>query len=117
MRRTFRFTSYKEIALVALFTLGTVWVGYLTWGIVGKEERARNDVNDTKAQLAGLEARETTLKSDLDELNTPRGQEAALRDTQGVVKPGEHVIIVVPEEPQGPATTTKSWWESFLEWF
>ncbi len=110
--------SVRDLALAALFTLGIIWFLYLLWGIVAKEERARADVRDTKAQLASLEAREKTLNGDLDTLDTPRGKEAALRDTLGVAKQGEGVIIVVPPTGATTSTTTPPWWERwFLDWF
>ena len=117
MRRPRQRVTYKEIALVALFSLGIVWFGYLNWGIFQKEELARQDVTDTKAQLASLESRSSTLQGDLTALDTPRGKEAALRDTLGVAKPGEDVIIVVPPEAPTSSTTTKPWWRTVLDWF
>lgn len=109
--------SVRDIAVSALFLLGICWFSYLTWGIFEKEERARADVRDTKAQLASLEARETTLKGDLDALDTPRGKEAAIRDTLGVAREGEEVIIVVPPAPATTSTSSPSWWDEFLSWF
>jgi cell division protein FtsB len=109
--------SYKDIAVTGLLVLGIVWFGFLTWGIFAKEERARHDVADARGQLASLEEREATLQADLDELNTSRGQEAALRDTLGVAKPGENVIIVVPPAAATSSTTTRPWWRAVLDWF
>ncbi len=105
------------MALAAFFVLGIAWFSYLTWGIFSKEERARQDVAETKAQLASLEARQATLDSDLNELDTPRGKEAALRDTLGVARPGEDVIIVVPPVAATSTTTVLPWWRRFLDWF
>jgi cell division protein FtsB len=93
-----------------------LWLLWLLFGIVRKEEIARHAVADTRAELAALASREATLRQNLDELDTPRGQEATLRETYGVAKPGEGVIIVVPPKE---ATTTPElpWWRKFLGWF
>ncbi len=115
-RRTYRPLSYRDLTVAGLLVLGIVWFGFLTWNIFGKEERARHDVADTEAQLASLNARQATLKADLDELNTPRGQEAALRDTEGVARPGENVIIVVPPQGATSSTSTLPWWKKVLDW-
>ncbi|HVX90708.1 MAG TPA: hypothetical protein VHC20_03660 [Candidatus Paceibacterota bacterium] len=116
MRRTSRPLTYRDITVAGLLAIGIVWFGFLTWNIFAKEERARHDVADAGAELAALDARQTTLKADLDELNTPRGQEAALRDTEGVARPGEHVIIVVPPTATTSSTTTLPWWQKVLDW-
>lgn len=117
MSRTRRQFSIRDLALAALLTLLILWFAYLLWGIVQKEERARADVRDTKAQLASLESREATLNSDLDALATPRGKEAAMRDTLGVARPGEEVIIVVPPLAATTSASAPSWWDWFLGWF
>lgn len=104
------------MGVAALLVAGIVWMGFLTWNLFGKEERARHQVADTRAELASLEARQQTLQSDLDELNTPRGQEGALRDTLGVVKPGEDVIIVVPSVAATSTPLALPWWRKVLDW-
>jgi cell division protein FtsB len=117
MVRLRRRTSYQEYLYAALLTLGIIWFSYLIWGIFQKEERARADVHDTKAQLASLEAREGTLKQDLADLDTPRGKEAVLRETRGVARQGEEVIIVVPSGGATSSPPVKSWWQKLFKWF
>ena len=107
----------KEIALIALFSVLIVWFAYLIWGIVPKEERARLQVRETESQLASLEAREAMLRESLEELSTERGKEAVLRDTKGVVLPGEEVIIVVPPEEALPPLVERPWWKRVFDWF
>ena len=107
----------RDVTLSVLFALGIVWFGYLIWGIFEKEERARTEVNETKAQLSSLKDREAKLQGDLDTMQTERGKEAALRDVRGVARPGEEVIIVVPAATTTPGSLQKSWWRRVLEWF
>lgn len=102
-----------EYIVAGLLALLVLWLLWLLFGIVRKEEIARHAVADTKADLASLEERQTTLNQNLAELNTQRGQEATLRDTYGVAKPGEGVIIVVP--PKEATTTPKlPWWKKLF---
>lgn len=88
----------------------------MLWNIGKKEEVARKAAEDTKRELAVLHEREATLTTNLADLRSSRGQEASLRETYGVAKPGEEVIIVVspPEEDELEALP---WWRSFLGWF
>lgn len=117
MPRAFRKVSFREAVIAALLVLGIVWFSYLVWGIFQKEERARREVNDTKAELMALSEQKTKLESDLAELDTERGKEAIEREILGVAKPGEEVIIVVPPTATSSATTTESWWERLFGWF
>jgi hypothetical protein len=60
--------------------------------------------------------REYALKENLTELSTERGHEASLRQTFGVAKPGEEVIIVVPEKDP-PLPPPMPWWKRALNFF
>ena len=86
----------REYISTALLSLGIVWLTFLIFGIARKEEIARTTVRDTRAELAVLDERKNILQKNLDELATERGQEATLRQTYGVARPGEEVIVVVP---------------------
>lgn len=116
MNRRRNRTSIREYAIVALLSLALLWLLWLLWGIAQKEERARHAANGAKEELERLEERRTTLTANIEELNTSRGEEATLRETYGVARPGEEVIIVVPDEgrEKGPPLP---WWRAFLGWF
>jgi cell division protein FtsB len=104
-----------EYVITALLVLVILWLLWMIWGIARKEERARSAVADTRAELALLEERKAVLEGNLAELATERGKEATLRQTYGVAKPGEEVIIVVPpkEEPLAPHIP---WWKRAFNW-
>jgi cell division protein FtsB len=104
--------QYVSIGVLAILAL---WLGSLIWGLLGKAQLAVGQANETKAEYTALEARKAKFEANIDALNTPRGQDAAIREAFGVAKEGEEVIVVVPP---APATTTpeKSWWEKVLEW-
>lgn len=87
-----------QYALAMVLVLAILWLSWLVFGIARKEEVARRAVAETKAELAALEARKANLEANMAELSTDRGQEATLRQTYGVARPGEEVIIVVPPE-------------------
>lgn len=107
--------SAREYVIAGLLMLAFLWLVYLVWGIAQKEEIARHAAYDAKHELESLKARESTLEENLAELETPRGEEATLRESFGVARPGEEVIIVVPSsEPPGPPLP---WWRKVLGWF
>lgn len=109
-------TSLRDYLIAGGLALAIVWLVVLIFGIFRKEEIARHATAETRAQLAILEEREAVLRSTISDLSTNRGQEATLRETYGVARPGEEVIIVVPGEE---ATTTLKlpWWKGILGWF
>lgn len=92
-----------------------VWFLYLNFNIFRKEEIARHAAHATQAQLMALQTRQKSLQTNLNELSTERGQEATLRETFGVARPGEDVIIIVPPKI---ATTTPpvSFWQKWFGW-
>jgi cell division protein FtsB len=89
---------------------------FLILGIARKEEVARHAVKDTQAQLATLDARKAVLQQNINDLSTNRGQEAVLRETYGVAKPGEEVIVVVPTKATLPPPPLP-WWKKMFSWF
>lgn len=105
----------QEYVLAGVLSLALLWVLWLVWGIARKEEIARHAVRGTRAELITLKEREDALRGNIAELETERGREATLRQTRGVAKPGEEVIIVVPPKE---ATTTLSlpWWKKAINW-
>lgn len=105
----------RDYVIAGILILVLAWLLFLFWGILRKEEVARTTAEDTKRELAALSAREETLKQNIADLHTERGQEASIRETYGVAKPGEEVIIVVPAE-QGETVPKDSWWKVFLSW-
>lgn len=114
MRRKRRPT--KEYIIAGVLALAFIWLSWQVVGIFLKEERARKAANDAKAELAALSEREDTLRQNLEELSTERGQEASFRETYGVARPGEEVIIVVPAG-DGDELGELPWWRSFLGFF
>ena len=101
---------------MGLLVLVLLWLLFLIVNIVGKEEVARKAAQDAERELSILIERKDTLEANLAELSTPRGEEAALRETFGVARPGEEVIIVVPEAA-GEQSSDLPWWRRVFSWF
>lgn len=106
-----RLSTSRDVGTVCFLSLLIIWLGVLVTGIFHKEQVARLTVNDTRAELAALDARAATLAGTVHDLETTRGQEASVRQTYGVAKPGEEVIIVVPKK-EAPPPPPKGLWET-----
>jgi cell division protein FtsB len=111
-----RRVEWKKGLAIGVLILTAVWLVSLIWGLAGKAQIAWREAHDTKAEYEQLEARQTQLAANIAALNTPRGQDAAIREAFGVARPGEEVIIVVPPASSTP-TSTPSWWRQVLDWF
>lgn len=107
--------TLREVIVVVLLSIGLVWLVYLNVGIYRKERVAAAAAHGTAAQLTSLQTREKMLQQNVNELSTDRGQEAVLRDTYGVAKPGENVIIVVPPTAAS-STAPQSFWQKWFGW-
>jgi cell division protein FtsB len=105
----------KDYVVAAVLAVIVVWLVFLNVSIYHKEEIARTAAKSTQAQLASLKARETTLQDNINELSTERGQEATLRDTFGVAKPGEDVIVVIPANV-ATSTPPLTFWQKWFGW-
>jgi cell division protein FtsB len=105
----------RQGVLVGVLLVASLWLVSLIWSIAGKAQVAVRQERAAKHEYQALEARKKTLQANLNELNTSRGQDEAIREAFGVAKAGEEVIVVVP-----PATTTasstKSFWERWFGW-
>ena len=83
------------------------------WNIYQKERESAALNAEAQAQLADLERRQQTLTSNIAELETDRGKEAALRDQYALAAKGEGLIVIV--DASAPPTQTASS-SAFIEW-
>lgn len=111
-----RVQQWRRGLWIGLLLLLVGWLLYLIWGLTGKVAIAFREEREVKGQYDALEARRMVLEADLKELQTPRGQEAAIREAFGVAKPGEEVIVLVPPV-QATTTAPAPWWRKVLDWF
>ncbi len=79
------------------------------WRMYGRLQSATSDADTAKRQLSLVSAQDAKAKTDMAELSSSLGVEAALRSRYGVVKPGEGVIQIVDRSSApSDATTTSS---------
>lgn len=76
------------------------------WGMYQKSKEAKANDERAMAALGVLKEREAGLRSDIDRLSTPRGQEEEIRDRFMVAKDGEKVIIITQPKDDTVHTVT-----------
>lgn len=75
------------------------------WGVYGKEQESAALRAQAEGRLAELQDRHDSLLNDIDALESDRGKEEVMRDTQDVGKPGEGLIVIV--DPQASTDTVR----------
>lgn len=83
-----------------------------------RKERESADLRmRAQGQLADLSQREAQLHSDIAELRTDRGIEAALRQQYALAAQGEGLIVLVDQPEPPPAATSSSLLERIRHFF
>ncbi len=101
----------SPLAYVVLVVLGFIFI-YSAVGAFNKSRIADEKMNKAKSELENLEDQKHRLTTELENANTPYGQEKALREKFNVVKDGEQVIVIVNKEESSTTTPPgeKSGW-------
>lgn len=89
---------------LGLLALGAIAFGVsrAAWNMYGKFSEAATARAAAELELQELSARHERIQTEVDELSTPRGLEAEVRERYGVVRPGEGEIAIVR-----PATSSE----------
>ena len=105
--KLYSFWSVLALFIVFLFLVRGVW------NIYQKEKESANLDSDSRAKLESLNSQADQLNSNISKLSTDAGIDEELRQKYGVVKPGEEMIVVVPQD----ATTSTSTPSGFSKFF
>lgn len=89
---------------------------YFIIGFYGKSlesYRINQRADEVRREVAALDARNRDLQTKVAELSTDGYAETTARDKLGLVKPGDHSLIVLPEKPDvawvaGPPPSTST---------
>jgi len=103
------------LGMVFLFIL-LVAMGKGVWGLVQKNQMARDNYNEAENRLVELEKEKKQLMANVAILKTERGIETEIRKNFSVAKEGERVITIV-DNNQTAATTTGDDNDSAWSWF
>lgn len=100
-KRKIRKALYSPGVLLLLLVLLAL-AGKATWGLYAKERESRKNLNRVEDELHGLELREERLQADIARLKTPEGIEMEIREQFQVAKPGEKMVVLVPDRAGEP---------------
>ncbi len=115
--RQSRQNPIRQGVTIAILILIILWLSSLIFGLIGKAQFAWQMAHETGQDAHALSTRQRMLEQSIATLNTPRGQEAAIRTAFGVARPGERVIIVVPPKVPVEISQKHSWWQRVFGWF
>ncbi len=96
-KRSITRLAHSPLTYVVLLLLG----GLFAFGAVdayGKSRLAEKKLSATEAEHQKLEKQKDELSKDLQNANTPFGEEKALREKFNVIKEGEKIIVIVPPD-------------------
>lgn len=104
------FTYFFLVLICGLFIYSAV-------GAYKKSRRALEKLNVAQAEFFRLNDQKHKLSVDLENANTSFGTEKALREKFNVIKEGEKIIIVVPEDEKKEENDgeKESWFAQFLK--
>lgn len=118
-KRRFRRLLYSKVTLIILALL-VVWLFFVVLSMYQKERDTRLRRVEQREVLNELEAREESLREEIERLSTERGIEEEVRSKFEVGKEGEEVIIIVDNpdaEDTSKKETKKSFWQKVFSWF
>jgi len=105
--------------LVALLVL-VMFMAKQVYDIYKKQGLSREGLTSVLNENTELQNREKMLSSEIDRLKTKDGIEEEIRNKFNVVKPGEHLVVIVNDASTSKNETSKQdtgWWVNFLGWF
>ncbi len=111
-----RATRLRQWLLTVLYLLVAIWLASSIWSLIGKARVAVREARDAEREYQALEERRARLEARIAVLETPLGQDAAIRTAFGVARDGEEVIVVVPPQ-QATTTPEPTLWERVKGWF
>ena len=76
----------------------TVAMSVSVWNIREKAQITQNNLQKITETYEELYAREAELAASVKTLRTPFGVESEIRDTYGLVKEGEEIVVIVGEK-------------------
>ena len=104
-RTKLRRALYAKPTILVIVAIASVSLSG-AWNMYQKSKEAKANDDKANAALSALQTREAGLRSDIERLSTPRGQEEEIRDRFMVAKEGEKVIIITPPKDDTVHTVT-----------
>jgi hypothetical protein len=108
---------YHKVTLGILCVI-TLVVLHSTWNVYKKKQESEEMKNLSFEHVQELRDRSSDLQAKIDRLSTQTGIEEEIRSKFSVAKGDENMVIVVDDEVNPAATSTKSgFWAKFTGFF
>ena len=92
-----------KIASIVVLSLFLILIGVQVFSFVSQESQLGSQLADVQTNLTKAQAQETSLQEETQYLSNPENLEKELRARFNYKKPGETMVIIVPD-----ATSTTS---------
>lgn len=119
-RQNFRAIFYSRWFLAVLI-IALLIMGKATWRVWQKERESRALLSEINREVEGLKERQAVLSDSIEGLSTPQGEEAEIRETFRVARPGEKLVIIVDNssstDESVSGNNSQGWWQKFLRFF
>lgn len=106
-RRKVRRLLYSKFSVAVLCVVALVLIKSAI-SAYNKSHVSDTAYQETAREYAELLARKAQLESDIERLRTPQGVEADIRTKFGMVKDGEHMLILVDRGTTTPSVAPKA---------
>jgi len=96
-----------KIAAAIVLAIILIFVGMKAYSFWGDERQLSQNLADIETRLATAKTDEADLQSDVEYLANPLNLEKELRSRFNYKKPGETMIVIVPEGSSTATTSTE----------
>ncbi|MEK7646833.1 MAG: septum formation initiator family protein [Patescibacteria group bacterium] len=110
--------------LVICLLVAVLWVSYAAIREYAGVRDARAARAKVERELAEINQKRDTLENKMQELSSDTGMEKVLKERLNVVKPGEHLLVVVKDSGSANAKNSEggggffsSWWTAIKRIF
>ena len=116
-RRKFKKLLYSKFTVVFLL-VPIAFMANAAFNAWEKKENTEANLAAVTAELDDLQAREESIKSELERLDTPHGLEEEIRGKFELGREGEQMVVMVDDTPPVPAPIEKlpaPWWQFWAD--
>ncbi|MGB4594238.1 MAG: septum formation initiator family protein [Coriobacteriia bacterium] len=90
-------TDHRAVTLILIASV--MFAAWALYPVIRLQYQQQREKATLEQELASLQARNATLRSQVDRLKTPEGVEEVARESLGLVKEGEQMYVVTDGEP------------------
>lgn len=113
-QKQFKSRIYSRTTLIVLLVM-IIFLSKGVFNIYIRNEESIAARDDSRLKVAELSERKKLLGDEIQKLNQDAGIEKEIREKFNVVKPGENVVLIIPDDDATSTPEQKSFIRSFWE--